>query len=366
MTDQTDLPAPEFEDTRRGFSLVWIMPLIAVAVAIGVVWRSYSDRGPLILVRFPDAAGIKIDETPLRYRDVEVGQVETIAFSGDLRSVDVSIRVDKDMAPFIDEGADFWLVQPDVSARVITGLDTVLSGVYIEGSWDGVPGNQTREFDALSRPPLARPGETGTQIVLRSSDGRQLAAGAPILFNGIEVGRIGTPTLSVDGSVVTMEAFVTEPHDQRLTTASSFWDSSGFTLGLDAGGVSVDVDSLAALIEGGISFGTLVSGGQPIERSQEFQIIASEEAARTSVFGGNASFNVGILLDGNVAGLTEGAEVRYQGVKIGEVSNITGFVDPDDTSERVQLFVGLALNPRRLGLDPAQGDAALINALVRR
>ncbi|MBM7067261.1 intermembrane transport protein PqiB [Actibacterium sp. 188UL27-1] len=366
MTDQTELPSPDFEQTRRGLTLVWIMPLLAVIVALGVVWRSYSDLGPLILVRFPDAAGIKVDETPLRYRDVEVGQVEGVSFSGDLRSVDVAIRVDKAMAPFIDSGASFWLVQPEVSARGITGLDTVLSGVYIEGSWDGVPGERTSEFNALERPPLARPGETGTQITLRSSDGRQLAAGAPILFNGIEVGRIGTPSLSDDGAVVTMSAFVTEPHDQRLTTATSFWDSSGFTIGLDTGGVSVDVDSLAALIEGGISFGTLVSGGTPVEPGHVFEIFGSEEDARTSVFSGTANYAAAILLENNVAGLTRGANVRYQGIKVGEVQDISGFVDPDDAGRGVQLLARLQLNPRRLGIEGTSDSDAITDALADR
>ncbi len=364
----TEFPEPDYTPTRRGFTVVWLLPLLAILIALGVAWQSYRDRGPLIYVTFPSAAGIEVDKTPLRYRDVQVGLVEVVEFARDLQSVEVAIRVDKDMAQYIDADASFWLVQPQVSARGITGLDTVLSGVYIEGNWDGDAPSPQSNFTALPVQPLARAGETGTRVILRSGDGRQLAAGAPVLFNGIEVGRLGTPELSDDGTQVTIEAFIASPHDRRLTTATRFWDSSGFSLELGPGGVSLDVDSLAALVEGGISFGTLVSGGDAITAGQEYTVFPSQSAARASVFddASGVAFAAGILLDSDVQGLAVGAPVRFQGIKVGDVTDITGFVTPGAPSRDVRPLARLSLSPARLGITEAESADDVLAALQAR
>jgi len=117
-------------------SLVWIIPIIALATALSVAWKNYSDRGPLIEIRFPDGSGISERETELRFRDVAVGIVEELHFTDDLTEVSALVRVDKNIAPFIDSSANFWIVEPEITVQGVSGLDTVLSGVYIEGSWD--------------------------------------------------------------------------------------------------------------------------------------------------------------------------------------------------------------------------------------
>ncbi len=60
-------------------------------------------------------------------------------FTADLQSVIVDMRVDKDVATYIDDEAEFWIVRPQVSAQGISRLDTVLTGAFIEGWWDAKP-----------------------------------------------------------------------------------------------------------------------------------------------------------------------------------------------------------------------------------
>jgi paraquat-inducible protein B len=42
-----DVEAPEPESGRR-IAWVWLVPIIALVIALGVAWRTYSERGPLI------------------------------------------------------------------------------------------------------------------------------------------------------------------------------------------------------------------------------------------------------------------------------------------------------------------------------
>ena len=142
-TDGDTPPKAPVQSGRRGFmeriSIVWIVPLVALIVVLVIAWRSYAERGPVIEISFENAAGVKEGSTELRYRDVAIGLVEEVSFAEGLGRVLVSVRVDKDVAPFIDDEARFWVVRPQVTTQGVSGLNTVLSGVYIEGLWDDQP-----------------------------------------------------------------------------------------------------------------------------------------------------------------------------------------------------------------------------------
>ena len=367
MTLEDDLPTPEPAETRAGISWVWLMPLLAVLVALGMVWQTYANRGPMIVVTFPSASGIEAGQTPLRFRELDVGTVEEVTFSQGLSAIEVHIRLDKDIAPYVDDAAQFWLVEPRVTARGVTGLGTVLSGNYIEGSWDGTPGIETSRFEALEEQPLFSPGQAGTRVVLRSRSGGQLSAGAPILFNGIEVGWIGKPELSDNGLTVTRDAFIEAPYDQRLSTASRFWDSSGLSFDIGTSGVSFNVESLAALVEGGVTFGTLVTGGEAIAPGHVYDVFASLRTARADALeGGGSRLAVAVLLDASTAGLSAGTQVRYGRTNAGEVTAVTGYRDPDAPGSDVQLLVDLEIIPERLGFPADQSPDEQLATLAER
>ena len=137
-------------------SIVWFVPLLALAVSLWAAWQNYADRGTLITISFENAAGIAAGETVIKYRDVTVGDVESVTFAEGLGEVLVEARIDKTVAPFLDDDAQFWVVRPDVSVRGITGLETVLSGVFIEGNWDTDADVAQTRFTGLETPNLTR------------------------------------------------------------------------------------------------------------------------------------------------------------------------------------------------------------------
>lgn len=355
MSDNTP-SEPDIRPAKPGFfarfSLVWLVPVAALAVALGVAWQSYADRGVLVEIAFADAAGISVGDTELRYRNVSVGQVTQLRFSDDLSQVIVGVRVDQEIAPYLDEGAEFWVVRPEVSVRGIRGLDTVLSGVFIEGAWDSEPGPTLERFDGLEERPLARPTRDGTYVRLRAPDGNSLAQGAPILHKGIRVGHIEAPRLTDAADAVVVNGFIEAPYDKTLTSATRFWDTSGFSLSFGTGGVTLDVSSLAALVQGGVSFDTLVSGGGDIEPETEFRIYADRTSARDSILDGplNERLTVAAVFTGSVGGLTQGSAVRFRGVEVGEVTGISMVAQDTGQRTEVSLRATMALRADRLGL----------------
>ena len=57
----------------RNLSFVWLVPILALVVSLGVAWRSFSERGVLIEISFLNASGVTAGETTIRYRDVVIG-----------------------------------------------------------------------------------------------------------------------------------------------------------------------------------------------------------------------------------------------------------------------------------------------------
>ena len=89
------------------FSWVWLVPIAALIVALGVAWQSYSDRGPLISVTFPEASGIIKGETKLKFRDIEVGYVKELRFTAGLQSVRTNIQINQNITPYINNKNQF-------------------------------------------------------------------------------------------------------------------------------------------------------------------------------------------------------------------------------------------------------------------
>ena len=373
MSDENQTPGgaaePAMDDGRRSWrdrvSIVWVLPILAVLISLAVFWRNYADRGPLIEVTFDNAAGVRADETQLRYRDVVVGMVEAVTFTDDLRQVVIGIRVDKSVGPFIDNDAKFWIVRPEVSAQGVSGLDTVLGGVYLTASWDGKGSEPQREFTGLTTAPLATNGEEGLLFQLRASTVAGLSENAPILYRGINVGRVGNLRLGDDGVSVIADAFVREPESQLINSATRFWDTSGFDFSFGASGAQLSVNSLASLVTGGVTFETTVSGGTELSEDPVFRLYPDEESARSSVFDSTTDgepVNFSVVFEESVPGLEVGADVEFGGIVVGRVAGLTGALDEETFGDRgVRLLTTIEIQPGKMGLDPESGPEDVLD-----
>lgn len=361
----SDLPGPDVKPARRSIldriSVVWLVPLAALVISLAIAWQSYTSRGPLIRIEFEDAEGIHVGQTELRYRDVPVGLVEDVGFADGLSSVVVSVRLDQDIARYVDAESEFWVVRPRVTAQGVTGLGTVLSGVYIQGSWDTEAGGPpATHFKGLDTAPIARPDVPGLQIVLSSQTGEGLLQGTPILYRGVQVGAVSGLQLADDGRSVLAEAFVEAPYDELISSSTRFWNASGFSFSLGPQGATLDVSSLAALVSGGVSLDNLVSGGEQAETGTVFQLYDSRADALSSVFAdpdAGDRVSVGFVFSGDVSGLTVGSAVEYQGFRVGEVTGVAGVIDEERYGDRrVRLLASAELEPSRLAIRDADAD----------
>ena len=356
------LPEPDIEPLRRrGWpSVVWLVPIAAVLGAVFLLVENVATRGPLITISFGTASGLKAGESVVRYRDIDVGRVEAIRFAPDLTSVLVEVRMDKAVAPYLDDSASFWIVRPEVSAQGITGLETVISGTYIEGTWDTEPGQTKDVFAGTERPPPTPEGTPGLRIKLNAADGSSLEIGSPVLFKGLEVGKIEEKRLSDDGNTVEFEAFIHAPNDRHVTEATRFWNASGVDLQLGSEGARLRIASLASLLRGGASFSNFGAENAARARSgQVFDLFSSESDAAENVSTGDMADAVRLQVSftGSVRGLRPGASVEYRGFRVGRVLEVTAAIDPANGVFRTNTIVGLS--PTLLGLEETDRESLL-------
>ena len=239
---------------RRVFRLVWIVPAIAVAVAAYLIYQRMQDYGPEVKVSFADGGGLRVGQTAVRYRGVQVGEVTGVGLSEDEKRAVVRIRLTRTGAGLAREGSRFWIVRPRVGLGQVTGLATVLSGpeINVLPGKEGEPAKY--EFTGLDNPPSTIEG--GLQIVLRGEHPK-MRADAPVYYRGVEVGVVQKIDLAPNALSADVHVVIYPRFAPLVREGSSFWDVSG--LNVKAGllkGLEIELESLRSFLSGGIEFAT--------------------------------------------------------------------------------------------------------------
>ncbi len=348
-------------DRRRWLSPVWLIPIVTALIAGYLVSHELSQRGPTITITFRSAEGLTAGQSQVRLREVAIGTVETIQLAPDRSRVLVTVRMTKDAEPLLTEGARFWVVRPRLFAGTISGLNTVLSGSYIQIAPPPPDRPPAREFVGLEDPPLLTADEAGTRYRLRSDRLGSISVGSPIFFRDLDVGQVLGWDIGDMAENVTLHVFIRAPYDRYVREGSRFWNASGVSLKLGAEGVQLQFESLRAILLGGIAFETpeaVRSGPVPPER-HTFTLYPSSEAAS------NASFRRRIpvvsYFPDAVSGLAPGAPVVFQGIRIGQVLEFDLRYDPQTNQLRVP--VRYEIEPDRIAAsDAARTRGPLDNA----
>lgn len=358
---QSATPSPNLPEARlhrrHGTWFIWLIPVVAAVISAWLGWRAISERGPRVTIAFASAEGLTAGQTKIRHKSVELGTVSSIDLAPDLSRVVVRADMKREAAPRLTENARFWVVRPRLSAGNISGLDTLLSGSYIEMD-PGKPGaTEQLAFTALDEPPAVRSDEPGASFTLTAGRLGSISSGSPVFYRDVVVGEVlGYDLPSDDASgtkPLTVHLFIRAPYDRLVHRETHFWNVSGVSLDLGAQGFTVRLESLQAALLGGIAFGTPRSVGPPAppEPGAVFELYDSAASAEAAGFRQRIPFVT--YFEGSVRGLAPGAAVEMFGIPIGQVTDVALRFDPDSGASRVA--VRFEIQPRRV-LTPEQMD----------
>lgn len=316
----TEQPPDPIVKKESGISMVWLIPLITALIGGWLVVKTISDQGPRIEISFQTAEGIEAGKTKIKYKEIEIGVVERVAFSRDFSSVLLHVAMNKGTEHFLGRGTKFWVVKPRLSLRGASGLSTLLSGAYIE--IEPGEGDPQVHFKGLDKPPVVRGEVAGTKLMLVAGHLGSIDTGSPIYYQGILAGEVLGWELGNDKKSIFIHVFVKAPYNRLIRGNTKFWNISGINLSMDAEGVSLRTESLASLLYGGIAFET----PEQSEPSQTdisglaFTLFDDYEHITEAAF--VKKMTCVLYFDGSVRGLVKGAPVEFKGIKVGEVTEI--------------------------------------------
>ncbi len=338
-----DVPLPDLRRRWR-FSPIWAIPLVAFAIAGWLAYTTVSERGPTIAITFRTGEGLEAGKTRVKHNDVELGVVEKVELSPDLSHVIVTASMNKMAAAHLNTGTRFWVVRPRISLSNLSGLETLLSGAYLE--MDPGEGESSREFVGLEDPPVVRADVPGTEFILEADRLGSLGPASPVYFHGVKVGEVLGSEFDYARGKLEIHAFVNKPYDQLVHPGTRFWNGSGITIAAGVSGFKFEMELLQALLTGGIGFDTLAGGdmNETAAALATFPLYDDRDAAFEANYAQRVPFIV--EFSGSVHGLDVGAPVEFRGIKVGNVTDIRLQYDPGE--RQIRIPVTLAFEPQRV------------------
>jgi paraquat-inducible protein B len=352
---------------RRRFPVIWAIPVVAIAIGAWLAWDTLRKEGPRIVVTFDDAEGLTVGQSQLKFKDITLGTVKSLDFTQDRRHVLVAIATTAQAEPFLTSGTQFWVVKPRLFAGTISGFSTLLSGSYI-GMLPGPPtAKAERDYVGREEPPVLNAEVAGRTFLLKSDQLGSVSLGSPVFYRGLSVGEVLGWDIGALAENVTIHAFVRAPFDEYVHDQTRFWNASGAAVKLSGGGVELQVESLRAILLGGVAFETPATApaSEVSQADHEFPLFPSQDAAR------NASYSRKIPLlvyfSSSVRGLAPGSEVVMHGLEIGHVTDVR--LNYDVAKEEVVAPVRLEIEPERIvgtGRQVFQDTEAMVKMLVAK
>jgi paraquat-inducible protein B len=270
------MPATPKITRARTIPLVWVVPFVALAVAVWMIVREQRNRGPEITIEFADGSGVEAGQTPLQYKGVAVGTVQSVELASDLAHVVVRLRLKKEAAGLARAGSQFWIVHPEVSFTGIRGLETLVRGVRL-GVRPGL-GGPADHFKGLDEPPPPDRAGAGRAFILQSEQLEGVSSGTPVYYRGVKVGAVETSRLANDSASVLIRIRVFTPYVALVRGNTRFWSAGVSIQGGLFTGLEVHNLTIKSLFTGGIAFATPDGALAPVAKDgQQFALASAPD-----------------------------------------------------------------------------------------
>jgi len=315
---------PKLEESSN-FNLltsIWIVPFIALIIAGWLAYQYFSELGPEIKIIFPENEGLNAGQSQIKYRNVPVGTVSKIVLQKKGEGVTVIARMDKSVIPYLNESTEFWIVKPEVGITGVSGLETLISGTYI--NMDAVKGGKrTDTFHGVKE--ASRLKEEGKYFQLTAPTAYNIKQGTPVHFKNIQAGQVEFVNISLDGQSVEFVVFIKNLYVPYVHRSSKFWVTSAVDVTFSSGRIDVNMAPVTSLVQGGIEFSsTGESMTDPVPDKFVFRLYKNAHLAEGQTIGKGGDFvqSFEIVTYDPIAKLKRGAFVEYQGYEVGRVIDI--------------------------------------------
>ncbi|MGE6461690.1 intermembrane transport protein PqiB [Pseudoalteromonas tetraodonis] len=303
---------------KSSISAIWIIPVVALFVGVWMLYQYQLNKGQTIYITMPQAEGIIAGKTEIKVRSVKIGQIDHVRLSDSQDSVIARAQIDKNYDNLLTEDASIWVVKPRIDETGISGMSTLLSGVYLEFS----PGESNRlkkRFTLQEEPALIGKDVQGGRFKLLSYNAEVLDVSTGIFFKNYKIGQIETATFDWKNQAMQYGIFIKAPYENLITLNSIFWVNSGIEIDLSADGININTGSLSKLLKGGISVG-LPDQQAPGDLAQDGHSFSLSQSYKQALEERFYDFDYYLIeFEQSIRGLRVGAPVEYRGTRVGTV-----------------------------------------------
>lgn len=305
---------------------IWLVPILAMIIALWLTFQYYSKIGPTIAISFKSNAGLIANQSQIKLRDVTIGMVTKISLSGDGTGVIVQARMNKEVAEYLNPKAKLWIVHPDVGSHGVSGLDTLLSGSYIK--LHGVKEEESQyRFVGLEKPYIDTDAK-GKYYLLSAPESYNISEGSNVYYRMIKVGRVERVGISPDGKKVNFTIFVRDDYTKYITKKSQFYSQSNFSMDFSQAKMDFSIASFSQIIHGGVSIYTPTQSidsknHTPITQEQIFPLYKSLSEMKTKHLNtGEEDKIYKFIFADSINKLEIGSPVEFNGFQVGYVTEI--------------------------------------------
>jgi paraquat-inducible protein B len=320
-----DIPEVKVVKNERINISIWFVPFIAFIISLWLAYQYFAQLGSEITVEFKSSMGLKANQSQVKFRDVPVGSVKKVTLTEGGKSVIVTIRMNKDAEQFLNKNAKFWVVSPKIDKTGITGLETLVSGSYIQ--LDSIVGGSfKKDFKGLEESYIDEKNTQGRYFNLNAPSSYNLEDGSLVFYRDVEVGEIKQVNISTNGDFVRFYIFIKDPFHKFINSQTQFWNLSNFNLDFSKARLDISFASTSKILHGGITFSTPSKQMQnrPIDESTVFPLFASKGEARAKKIGYNSGNmrTFQMKFSKNLGKLEIGSPIMFSSFQIGHVVNI--------------------------------------------
>lgn len=311
---------PESKRKKISFiSAVWIVPLVALIIGIMLLVDSVKDSRSEITLHISDADGIKAGTTVIKFLNVDVGRITKVMINKDHNGVVLKANVDKSVKSLLTDKAKFYLVKPRIDKSGISGINTLVSGFYIDMiAKEG--GNKQKEFNILDSLPSEIKGD-GIYLQLKGKTRGLLGIGSAVLYRNVEVGSVESAKFNHQTQEAEYRIFIRKPNNELIGKNTRFWVSSGLNVDWSGSSVNINTPPIGSVFSGSITFDDPENGnrGETVSNDDSFVLYSHKNNAPDSP-NKNAIYLVAFF-DKSVKSIQAGTPVLYKGITVGRVSD---------------------------------------------
>ncbi|MCK5356746.1 MAG: MCE family protein, partial [Methyloprofundus sp.] len=229
----------------------------AEMVANGTQFQLHRDFdsakvGIAVKISFESAIGLEEGVTEVKYDAFKIGIVKKLSYKKTGKNVIAEVMFDPRASTLLKTGTKFWLDKPQLSLTDFSGLKSLLQGNHIKMQLG--EGEDSRDFVALSKPPLVLAGDKGMHLLLKAESLGSIEYASPVLYKKIQVGQVHDFKLDKKGEYVLIDVYISERYAHLVANNSRFWNASGVHVNLDTSGLDVQTGTLNTILTGGIEF----------------------------------------------------------------------------------------------------------------